>query len=391
VTHDFWDKLAKEDPLWAILSDPSKRGRRWDLQEFMKTGEREIALLFHRCAELDLPIARDRALDFGCGVGRLTQALGRRFEHVVGVDISQPMLDLAVTLNRYPGVRYVRSGDQPLRDLLQQRFDLIYSNVVLQHVPKSIAAGYVGDLVDMVAPHGLLVFQLPSHRIEASDAPFRPMPDGAYGASIRLLDRLGEVVAGRRLVLAVTVTNESEHVWRQPDVGSIRVGNHWFEETGDRMVVQDDGRTTLPQVVRRHEPAELTLEMTAPASPGRYVLEIDAVHEGISWFRDKGSAPLRVPIDVRADDGAVEQRTIEIVEYPIPLYDSLADLGVDGAAAGAGPNDPGEVEFPMDGIERDVVVSLIRARGGRVVHVDDDPRTGPEWCSYRYFVTRSSD
>ena len=68
----------------------------------MKTGEREIALLFHRLAALQLPVPHGQALDFGCGVGRLTQALARRVARVVGADISPVMIDLARRLNRYP-------------------------------------------------------------------------------------------------------------------------------------------------------------------------------------------------------------------------------------------------------------------------------------------------
>ena len=61
--------------------------------------EREIALLFHRFAELQLPAPTGRGLDFGCGVGRLTQALARRMNRVVGADISPVLIDLARTLN----------------------------------------------------------------------------------------------------------------------------------------------------------------------------------------------------------------------------------------------------------------------------------------------------
>jgi 2-polyprenyl-3-methyl-5-hydroxy-6-metoxy-1,4-benzoquinol methylase len=74
------------------LAFPDKSGGRWTLPEFMKTGEREIALLFHRIRELQIKQPARRPLDFGCGVGRLTQALARRQERVVGADISPVMV-----------------------------------------------------------------------------------------------------------------------------------------------------------------------------------------------------------------------------------------------------------------------------------------------------------
>jgi len=49
---DFWESAARRDPLWAILSDPSKRGRRWELQGFFETGRREISLLLYQLKQL---------------------------------------------------------------------------------------------------------------------------------------------------------------------------------------------------------------------------------------------------------------------------------------------------------------------------------------------------
>ena len=41
------------------------------------------------------PAARRSALDFGCGIGRLSQALAEHFDQVYGVDISPKMIELA--------------------------------------------------------------------------------------------------------------------------------------------------------------------------------------------------------------------------------------------------------------------------------------------------------
>ena len=51
---EYWDQHAASDPLWTVLAFPEKSGGRWELSEFMKTGEREIALLFHRFDALGL-------------------------------------------------------------------------------------------------------------------------------------------------------------------------------------------------------------------------------------------------------------------------------------------------------------------------------------------------
>jgi hypothetical protein len=34
-SRQFWDSHAQRDRLWAILSDPARKGRRWDLERFL--------------------------------------------------------------------------------------------------------------------------------------------------------------------------------------------------------------------------------------------------------------------------------------------------------------------------------------------------------------------
>ena len=75
-----WDNLAERDALWAILTDSRKAGCKWEIAEFMATGESEISTVMTYLAWVGyLPDRKSMALDFGCGVGRLTQALAQRF------------------------------------------------------------------------------------------------------------------------------------------------------------------------------------------------------------------------------------------------------------------------------------------------------------------------
>src|SRR6266545_7809449 len=83
-----WHTQGRVDPLWAILSDPAKKGRRWDAEEFFATGVREVERLMSYLRGLPgAALGRRAALDFGCGVGRLTQPLAEHFTEVVGVDL----------------------------------------------------------------------------------------------------------------------------------------------------------------------------------------------------------------------------------------------------------------------------------------------------------------
>src|SRR6185312_6233540 len=75
-----WDGLAERDALSAILTDDNRTGGRWNLAEFMATGDAEIETVLNHLVKIGhAPDTRGVALDFGCGVGRLTQALARRF------------------------------------------------------------------------------------------------------------------------------------------------------------------------------------------------------------------------------------------------------------------------------------------------------------------------
>lgn len=386
---EYWDQHAASDPLWTVLAFPEKSGGRWELSEFMKTGEREIALLFHRFDALGLESPTRRALDFGCGVGRLTQALARRHQHVLGADISRGMIDLARRLNHYPDcAEYMCTAETGLESLPGQSFQFIYSNIVLQHVAPDLAVEYLGEFFRLLESGGLLVFQLPSHKDSLVDAEIKAMPDAAYNAAIELIGAApATVAASSEFSLTVKVRNASEHPWEQPFVGPLAVGNHWLDASGDLMLTQDDGRSPLLQVVPPGLEWPVLLTMRAPAEPGSYVGEIDLVHEGISWYGHKGSRTLRFMVDVTRDSAAVAGAgTAMIREYPIPPYPEAALPSPSASAATRFV----KADFPMNGVHREEVMEIIRRHGARLAYLEEDRRAGPEWVSYRYFVVGRS-
>jgi SAM-dependent methyltransferase len=155
---DAWESLAEHDALHAILTDTTKVGGRWNIAEFMATGNAEIEMLMRHLAGLGYVPNRDGvALDFGCGVGRLTQALGRYFDTCVGVDISETMVQQAQSLNELRHCRYIATSDIPL-PFPAAAFSFIYSNLVLQHIPRRFAKEYLREFVRVLSPGGMLVF-----------------------------------------------------------------------------------------------------------------------------------------------------------------------------------------------------------------------------------------
>lgn len=158
-----WQDLASLDPLWAIASTPEHRHGGWDDDEFMASGERKVDKLLRRLGRHGLPEHRHRALDFGCGVGRVTLPLADRFDHATGIDIAPAMIEQA--RERAVGrenVRYLLNDREDLEIVAGERFDLVYSSLVLQHLPsRAIALRYLSALAGLIAPGGVLVVQLP--------------------------------------------------------------------------------------------------------------------------------------------------------------------------------------------------------------------------------------
>ncbi|HTB22352.1 MAG TPA: class I SAM-dependent methyltransferase [bacterium] len=157
-----WDAMGKLDPLYGVLSHEGKRGRVWDKDDFFRTGTVEIDAVLAQARGLG-PLRLGQALDFGCAVGRLSQALARHFKQVVGVDIAPSMLAEARRLNRFKGrCRYLLNARPDLGLFKDSSFDLVYSVLVLQHMHPDYSSRYIPEFLRVLRPGGLAVFQIPA-------------------------------------------------------------------------------------------------------------------------------------------------------------------------------------------------------------------------------------
>jgi len=158
-----WEGLAQADPLWAICTDPSKRNRQWTKEEFFATGRKEIETVLDYAARVGLCIDKSRpALDFGCGVGRLTRAMAEYFPECCGVDISPTMISTAQELNRdCPHCHFQLNEDTRLKCLPDNYFGFIYTSLVLQHIAPPCSYQYIVELIRVLRPGGVLFVQVP--------------------------------------------------------------------------------------------------------------------------------------------------------------------------------------------------------------------------------------
>jgi ubiquinone/menaquinone biosynthesis C-methylase UbiE len=157
-----WDGLAKLNPTWAILTERPD----WDIEEFFHTGEVCISKFINHIKSSGYNINYSKALDFGCGIGRLTQALSKHFSNVIGIDISPTMIDLANKYNKYEKkCLYMVNIDNSLNQFKDNSFDFIISYITLQHMQPKYAIKYILEFLRVLTPGGMLVFQMPSELV----------------------------------------------------------------------------------------------------------------------------------------------------------------------------------------------------------------------------------
>jgi SAM-dependent methyltransferase len=359
-----WDTFGRLDPMWAILTTDEKRGGKWEHGEFFATGRNEIGQIVEYVKGLGMPKAWRLALDFGCGVGRLTQALAEHFDRATGVDIAPSMVEEARKHNRHGGrCEYHLNDRDDLSVFASGTFDLIYSNIVLQHMRPEYSRRYVREFVRVLAPGGVAVFQLPSEHRAAADTAGRSfppaLPGSAFRAEITPDPAAVEVAAGEMFTVRARVVNRGDAVWpvgRPGDQQVVRLANHWRDEAGNR---SQDTRVTIPADVPPGADVVLALTTTAPLRPGRYAMDLNMMQEGVAWFADHGSPTATIPITVRP--------------------------AASGPVAEASPFVP---VMEMYGVPWLEVVQDVAAAGGAVLDIQKDPWAWQTWYSYRYCVTR---
>ena len=176
-----WQRLGSDDPPWAVYVAPGTRGGGWDVEELLRTGRTEVDAVLADLAARGLTHGSRSVLDFGCGVGRLSNALARHFDHVIAVDVAPSMLERARALDRSGGrIDFLRNPHPDLRGVPDACVDLAYSSLVLQHLPRAAALVYLRELVRVTRPDGLVVVQTATRP--------RPTPKGV--AALVLPQRL---------------------------------------------------------------------------------------------------------------------------------------------------------------------------------------------------------
>ena len=115
-----------------------------DLREHILTGFKDGKPFTPYVPTIQLPQDPRRVLDFGCGVGRTFPFLKRIAAHVTGFDLP-PMIERCRTLAPQPADALLDDWET----VRAQRFDLIVSVLVLQHIEPVACSDYLRDFARM--------------------------------------------------------------------------------------------------------------------------------------------------------------------------------------------------------------------------------------------------
>ncbi len=180
----------------------------WDAELLLRFDAERVRVVGDLIARL--PGDPRRIVDLGCGPGTSTRLLARRFAQarLTGVDISQPMLDIAA--ERAGGAEFVCADLNVWRP--EAPVDLVFADSVLQ---------WIGDheklfakLMGWLAPGGALGVQMPDTRQEPSHALMRLIAaDGPWA------DRLVPVAKTRALI----ATFADYYRWLRPHAAELEI------------------------------------------------------------------------------------------------------------------------------------------------------------------------
>ncbi len=164
LMRDDWNRRAKEDAYYYVaFANPNQAedGFQRSADEVIPEIEGEL----YRLAYLGEGVAR-RALEIGCGPGRLILPLSRHFDEIYGVDISDEMIRIAQErLRQIPNAHFLVNNGFDLAPLEDNYFSFVYSYVVFQHIPsKEIVLNYLFEIQRVLLPGASLDFKFEERR-----------------------------------------------------------------------------------------------------------------------------------------------------------------------------------------------------------------------------------
>lgn len=166
-----WEKLGEEEPHWSVLSQHYFKSDvlEQNKEKFEKSAEIDMAILEATLSRNEVDInSLNTCMEFGCGVGRFTRLISRKFEKVDAIDISQSHLRIAQeTLSneniQNTDLHRIRSMEELDR---LPKVDFVYTVMVLQHNPPPIMKLLLVSLLNSLNDGGFAFVQIPTFNVQ---------------------------------------------------------------------------------------------------------------------------------------------------------------------------------------------------------------------------------
>jgi ubiquinone/menaquinone biosynthesis C-methylase UbiE len=164
-----WKFYGRKEPYFGVtgLEIHLKENLREKVtDDFFLSGSADVDNLFDTIhSKIDPAFKPDTILDFGCGPGRMVIPFSSQCKEVVGMDVSEHMLEEAGNNCKRLGITNVTFllSDDDLSQVKDRKFELVHSFIVIQHINIKRGEKIISHLVNLISPGGIGVLQMTYH------------------------------------------------------------------------------------------------------------------------------------------------------------------------------------------------------------------------------------
>jgi hypothetical protein len=97
------------------------------------------------------------------------------------------------------------------------------------------------------------------------------------------------LVMGSEQVFKIKVVNKSSFTWYSGGANPVRLGYHFYKQDEDFQVYDSPTRGSLSENVPPGQSTVIELPIRSPDRRGYYIIQLDMVVEGFSWFSAQGA------------------------------------------------------------------------------------------------------
>jgi ubiquinone/menaquinone biosynthesis C-methylase UbiE len=273
-----WNERACEDAHYFVAF-----GRRdQDDDEFFATAADVVRELEAELKRLPAGVPPDsrRALEIGCGPGRLLRPMSRYFGEIHGIDVSDEMIAQArQKLRGVPHAHVHHAGGSDLAMFEDGSFDFVYSYAVFQHIPSAaVVFSYLRETVRVLKPGG--VARLHINGLPKTSASYTTWEGVRIGA-----DEVHAFTKERGVRLLALTGLDTQYMWttwQKPPASRIRAISNAFSS---EQAVPASGRMACGALSIENLPRDCdmnSLEVFVDGAPGNVCFIGPRVGNGLS-------------------------------------------------------------------------------------------------------------